>query len=338
MLNPCNRRQLVRAAAGMVLPAGIGCRRARTGELTVAFTPRITAAGLYLAEEQGFFRQAGLKVRRVTQRRSDYLVPLLVDGKIDVGFVQVTPTLLNAVAAGARIRLVAGRDVASRSCGSIGTLYGMRKNFPNGFGDLRVLKGRRVAVSRTTNLEGFCLDADLASAGLDMHDIQVVEMDQAQAVAALVEARIDATVCNFLESRPEGLSPEIVRGPGMADLFSGMQYNFVAFGPSLLDGDPSPGVAFLTAFYRGVRAFASGHYSTALLDILKNDLGMDPQLALQSCRSGSVLDGSIDRPSIQRVMDWAVRKGFCSKPLAISSIVDTRFVDIMNRKSEGERS
>jgi NitT/TauT family transport system substrate-binding protein len=304
-------------------------------ELKVAFVPRITVAGLYMAEEEGFFREAGLRVTRVTQRKNEYIVPLLTGGEIDVGFAQVNPALVNAVAAGARIRIVAGRDVASRGCGSVGTLYGMHKNFPNGFGDLRVLKGKRVAISRNTNLEAFCLDAYLASVGLTLSDIQALQMEQAQSVAALVEGRIDATVCNFLEARPEGLSPEIVRGPSMADLFPGMQYNFVAFGPSLLDGDPSMGAAFLTAFFRGTQAFAAGKYSKSLMEILSRELGMDPQLAMQGCRSGSVLDGAIDRPSIQRLVDWTVRKGFCAQPPGIASLIDTRFIEAMKAGGKG---
>ncbi len=295
----------------------------------MAYVPRITVAGIYLAEEQGFFREEGLRATRVMQRKNEYIVPLLTGGQIDVGFVQVTPAFVNAIAAGARIRIVAGRDVASRTCGSVGTLYGTRKNFPNGLTDLRMLKGKRVAVSRLTNLEAFCLDAFLASVGLSMSDIQLHQLEQSQAVAALVEGRIDATVNNFLESRPEGLSAEIVRGPCLADLFPGMQYNFVAFGPSLLNGDPRVGAAFLKAFYRGARAFAAGKHSASLMETLRSDLGMDPQLAMQGCRSGSVLDGAIDRPSIQRMVDWTVRKGFCPNPPAISSIVDSRFIEAM---------
>jgi len=334
-----SRRYLLQAASAAALPLLDSCRRAaqatRRREIKVAFVPRITVAGLYLAEEQGFFREAGLSVERVMQRRNEYLVPLLTGGTIDVGFVQVNPALLNAVTAGARIRIVAGRDVASRSCGSVGTLYGNRKFFPKGLDDLRALQGRRVAVSRTTNLEAFTLDTVLASVGLSTTDVEVIQMEQAQSVIALAEGKIDATVCNFLESRPEGLSPEIVRGPSLADFFPGMQYNFVAFGPSLLDGDSSAGVAFLTAFFRGSRVSASGKYSKSLLETLNRDLGMDPQLALQGCRSGSVLDGSIDGPSIQRLVDWSARKGFCPQRPRLSTITDTRFIEAMKTSIHG---
>jgi ABC-type nitrate/sulfonate/bicarbonate transport system substrate-binding protein len=335
----CSRRHVLRAASAFALPLLDACRRpaspAPLRELQIAFVPRITVAGIYLAEEEGFFRDAGLSVMKLTQRKNEYVVPLLTDSKIDVGFVQVNPALVNAIASGARIRIVAGRDVASRTCGSVGTLYGTRKNFPNGLGDLRMLKGKRVAISRTTNLEAFSLDADLASVGMSLADIRLVQMEQGQSVAALVEGRIDATVCNFLESFPEGLSTEIVRGPSMADLYPGMQYNFVAFGPTLLDGDARIGAAFLTAFFRGARAFAAGKYSKNLMETLKRELGQDPQLALKSCRSGSVLDGAIDRPSIQRLVDWAVRKGFSSQPPAISSIIDTRFIEAMKAGVNG---
>ena len=333
------RRQLLSASSAVALPWLASCRRpapsAGMREIKVAFVPRITVAGLYLAEEQGFFREAGINLAKATERKNEYFVPLMTSGKIDVAFVQVNPALLNAVASGARIRIVAGRDVASRTCGSIGTLYGMRKNFPKGFTDLRVLQGKRVAISGSTNLEAFCLDTDLASVGLTTADVEVIHMEQAQSIVALVDGGLGAVVCNFLQSFPEGLSPEIVRGPGLADLFPGMQYNFVAFGKSLLDDDPSIGASFLKAFFRGARVFASGKHSKNLLAVLNRELGMDPQLLFQSCRSGSVLDGGIDRPSIQRMLDWNIRKGFCSEPLKLSGLIDTRFIDAMNGRGSG---
>jgi len=296
----------------------------------VAYVPRITVAGLYVAEEEGFFRQAGLNVVRVVQRRNEYLVPLLTGGQIDIGFVQVTPALINAVSSGARIRIVAGRDTATGACGSIGALYGLRRTFPHGFADLRVLKGKRVSISRPTNMESFCLDAYLTKAGLSFADVQIVNMEQSQAVTALVEGRIDAAVCNFLDTRPEGLSPEIVRGPSLADLYPGMQFNFVGFGSSLLEGDPRIGAAFLTALFRGAAAYTAGKQSKSLLELLHRELGVDPQLAAQSCKSGQLQDGVIDLPSVQRLVDWTVRKGFCAQPPTISSLIDTRFVQTMH--------
>jgi NitT/TauT family transport system substrate-binding protein len=304
-------------------------------ELKVAYVPRITVAGLYVAEEEGFFRQAGLNVVRVVQRRNEYLVPLLTGGQIDIGFVQVTPSLINAISSGARIRIVAGRDTATGACGLIGALYGMRRTFPHGFDDLRVLKGKRVAISRPTNMEAFCLDTYLTKAGLSFADIQVVNMDQSQSVTALVEGRIDATVCNFLESRPDGVSPDIIRGPTLADIFPAMQFNFVGFGASLLEGDPRIGAAFLTALFRGAAAFSAGKQSKSLLDLLNRELGMDPQLAAQSCRSAPAQDGVIDLPSVQRLVDWTVRKGFCAQPPSIANLVDTRFVTAMNAERKG---
>ena len=341
MLNDLiSRRQVLRAAPEVaLLPILAACRRpatnARLHELKVAYVPRITVAGIYLAEEEGFFRDAGLSVVKLIQRKNEYLMPLLTGGEIDVGFVQVNPALINAISSGAHFRIVAGRDLATRTCGSVGTLYGTRKSFPNGFRNLRMLKGKRVALWRPTSLEAFCLDALLASAGLSLADIRVMPLDHAQTVAALVENRVDAAISNFMESFPEGLSPVIVRGPGLADLYPSMQYNFVAFGPSLLEGDVRIGTAFLTAFFRGVRVFAAGKHSKSLVETLRRELGMDPQLALQSCRSGSVLDGSIDQPSIQRMVDWSVRKGWSTQPTSIANFIDTRFIEAMNNAGKG---
>jgi hypothetical protein len=103
----------------------------------------------------------------------------------------------------------------------------------------------------------------------------------------------------------------------------------------MLDADPRIGGAFLTAIFRGARAFAAGKYSKSLLDLLHRELGTAPQLIVQTCRASSVLDGAIDQPSIQRMVDWAVRKGFCPQAPAVAGIIDTRFVEAM--KAAGNR-
>jgi hypothetical protein len=303
----------------------------------VAYVPRITVAALHVAEEEGFFRDAGLKITFQVQRKNEHIVSLMAGGGADVGFAQVLPALINAISAGARIRIVAGRDVASNSaCSSFGTLYGTRKAFPNGLSDLRALKGKRVSTTGRTHFLTFCLEAELASVGLTTADLHLVELEQVQAIPALIAGQIDATEASFLEARTDGLTADLVRGPSLADVFPGMQYNFIDFGAGLLDGDPRTGTAFLSAYFRGARAFAAGKIPRKFIESLGLQLGLDQELVLKGCRSSSVLDGAIDQPSIQRVLNWSVKDGFCPNPPAVSAMIDARFGEAMraqdNRK------
>ena len=330
---PWTRRDAVRAVAALALGSAPGCRRVAAPdslrEIKVSFVPRITVSSLFVADEQGYFRSAGLKLAPQPVRRNENLVPLLTGGALDVGFVQISPALINAIANGAHVRIVAGRDTASRTCGAMGVLYGKRKNFPNGLDDVRLLKGKRVSVSSPLQQTAFYLNALLASAGMTEADIHVVYLEQNNSVAALMSGDIDVASGSYLDSVPAMSSPDIVKGIGLADVFPGMQYNFVAFGPTLLDHDRRTGTAFLSALFQGVRAFTEGKFPRAFLESLGGQFGIDPELAVKQCRSSSVLDARIDEPSVARLVDWAVRKGFSPKRVPVADLIDTSFRDAM---------
>jgi hypothetical protein len=164
---------------------------------------------------------------------------------------------------------------------------------------------------------------------MSLADVHVVEMEQAQSIPALIAGQIDATEASFMDARQESLTAELVHGPGLADTFPGMQYNFIDFGTKLLDGDPQTGTAFLSAYFRGARAFAAGKIPQKFIQSLGLEIGVDPELVLKGCRSGLVVDGSIDLPSIQRVLNWSVKSGFSPNPPAASAMTDTRFVAAM---------
>ena len=99
-----------------------GCR-CREGvarrSLEVASVPHISMSPLYLAEESGYFRDAGLQVaiREVTQ--TSQIIPLVAGGELDAAFVTMHTTFLNAAGKGARIRVVAGRNRVVPGCGCL---------------------------------------------------------------------------------------------------------------------------------------------------------------------------------------------------------------------------
>ena len=88
-------------------------------------------APLYLADELGFFRDVGLALDVQPLTETTQLIPLLAAGQIDVTFAGATPAMLNAVAQGARTRIVAARDIAVPGCTQ--EVHGHRKSFPDGF-------------------------------------------------------------------------------------------------------------------------------------------------------------------------------------------------------------
>ena len=248
------------------------------------------------------------------------MVPMVAAGRADVAFSSVTPAAINAVAKGARVRVVAARDGAVPGCTH--EIHGRRTSFPNGFEHAVELRGKRIAVTAATSLTAFVLDLLLESAGLHTTDVERLMMRHAESTTALLAGQIDAAV----DMDRNFFSPDVIPGPSVADLVPGFQYSHIQFGERLLDGDAGLGTAFLRAYLRGVRAYRGGAMPHAL-DRLAADAAMHPAAAQNACRDRLPEDGRIDRTTIQRMIDWAVRNGFVSQPIDAAQIIDTRFLE-----------
>lgn len=319
------RRRLLACLAA----AGCGCGRRKSAafrKVRVALVPRFALAPVYLADELGFFKEAGLELDIRQLPDSTQMIPLLAGGQLDVGFGAASAALINAVTKGAQVKIVAGRDVVAPNCGVIGTIWGTRRAFPNGLRDIRLLKGKRVAVTGMTSSTALFLDLGLESVGMTSADVQLLTMRAPEAAAALAGGKIDAFVWGNFENDLEFNAANAVRGPRAADFVPNFQYTFVLFGPSLLGGDLEPGVHFLEAYLRGLEAFMSGQIPR-IFDQLALATRTNPAAARSVCRDQFSRDGRIDRSSVQRYADWAVKKGFVPAPVDTAVLIETRFLE-----------
>jgi ABC-type nitrate/sulfonate/bicarbonate transport system substrate-binding protein len=289
-------------------------------KIRVSMLPRFIMAPVYLADELGFFREAGLKLDIKPLAATTEMIPLLAAGQLDVAFASAIPAVFNAIAKGSETRIVAAREIAVTGC--VHEVYGSRKSFPQGLIDARLLKGKRVAVTAPTSLSAFLLDTVLNSAGLDTGDVELLTMRLPESVPALTAGKIDAVVDKDMEFS----SPEIVTGPNVADILPGFQYSYIHFGRSLLDGNTITGAAFLWAYLRGVREFRAGKDPRVFKELAENG-GLDPTAARSACRTRFSENGLIDPASVQKMIDWSVRKSFVPARMDAAHVIATRFIE-----------
>jgi NitT/TauT family transport system substrate-binding protein len=286
---------------------------------------RISTSSLHLAEELGYFREAGFDVEILQGGTPLSAVALLAGGKLDVHFGGCNILFLNAVIRGLRLRIVAGRQIASASCGDVGAIYGLRRTFPHGLTDLTQLRGKRVGVGLAVGIAQFALDAHLASAGLSAKDVTPVNLDFKQNVAALLGGGIDATVGNDDFERDLASMPEIVHTGGLSGIYPHFQYSYIIFGRTMLEAGLDSGTRFLSAYLRGVREFARGR-TPRFLEQFATDNGLNVKRALATPRDCSASDGAIDRNSLRLLAGWAAQRGYIPRPVDVSELVDDQFL------------
>jgi ABC-type nitrate/sulfonate/bicarbonate transport system substrate-binding protein len=283
-------------------------------------------SGLYLAQELGYFRELGLTVEIEEILNGAHSLALLAGRNLDVRFAALSPGLIHSVNRGSDLRIIAGREFASTTCGTVGTIYGNSKAFPHGLRDLTQLDGKRVSIGFRASLTEFYLDTLLETVGMSSNDVELIVLRTAEAAAALVSGKIDALVSSHFEKSLETQSDRVIKGIGLPDILPDFQYSFVFYGPSISRSlRKDEGVRFLAGYLRGAKAFLEGQTPQYLYGLARASK-MDPEKVINECRETLVADGNIDSKSVQIFVDWTVSKGYCEQPVPAQQLIDTRYL------------
>lgn len=315
------RRQLLLAAAALT-----SCSRLHKEPriLRVAAPMGVGISSLYLAHELGLFKRAGLDVEIISYTRTPEMVSALAGNKIEILFATQSTAFLNAVVRGTPIRVVAGRENVSPTCRRMALLCGLKRRFPEGLADLRILRGKRIAAGGTIGFMQFALEEHLARAGLTPGDVEVMNVRGPEALAALFSGGLDALLL-FDEALAGNRLAELTFSRGFAEIYPNFQYGLIHFGATLRESDPSVGRRFLVAYFQGVREFQEGRTPKFLKD-LADAYGADRGKMELVCRSNFVTNGWVDEESFRLFAAWAHRRGHTSRLVSFPEAVDLRFL------------
>jgi NitT/TauT family transport system substrate-binding protein len=314
------------AVAGVLDSCTRPASRASRMKLRVSASNHLSMCPFFVAYESGYFATAGFDVEVVKDIGPAQSLPLLAGGKLDVSFTGFGPPAVNAIVRGARLRLVAGRELLSPSCGTAGTLFASRKAFPQGVRSMRQLKGARVGVANQSPRTSFWLDTLLQHEGLRLSDVVLQKMPENEKVAALRAGGIDAFVSADGDLNPELRPLGLVAGPSAAPLLPNSQYSYIFFGSRLLDGRVETGARFLHAYFRGVSDFLRGA-TPHFLDDFANQNGQDPKLLRAACRGTFQRDGTIRMDDLRQYIAWMAAHDYCPANVDAAAMVDTRFLE-----------
>ena len=161
-------------------------------------------APAYIAQDQGYFKDAGLDVNIVLSHGSAQAVAAVVGGSADVTLA-TAPDVLNAVAHGRQLRMILGITNQPQLLLTVSPKLLAKANVTpaSPVADrARALKGARVGISTPGSMTDEVLRTILKMGGLDPdRDVSIIAMggDGAPMLAALQHGNIDGFV---LHRRP----------------------------------------------------------------------------------------------------------------------------------------
>ncbi len=325
-----SRRQFVIASVGVLTVALAGCGLGSTPTpsgptpLTVGlgFIPSVQFAPFYLAQQKGYYRDAGLQVTFQNKIDPD-LVTLVGQGAIDVGLADGT-SVIPAVSQGIPIRYVA---TAYRAFPSI--VFARRSS---GIAAAADLKAKRLGIPGRYGSSWIMLQALLKSAGLSPADLTIVEYPDFGQGAAVKQGAVDAAT-GFINNEPvqlalSGEQTVILRvddvvplpGPGLIT------------GTKTLDAKRAAVAAFVAATLRAMREIAANPGAGVDASIAAvPELGQDrvTQEAILAATidawkgGGSAAEmGRIDKPGWTKSVDFMSGLGLVPNPVTVDQLVD----------------
>jgi NitT/TauT family transport system substrate-binding protein len=315
----------LRFVTGAILLAACSAERAprdvafARDTVRVGYQRYLSYAPLFIAEAENFFAEQGIALEMVVMPDGGAGTPLIVAGRIDVLAGTGTPGLLNAIAAGANVRLVADKgSIPTEGCSQL-ALVG-RPGI-----DLAARSGpamlRRVSPSRAVPAFDFFVDRTLADAHVDTSSIEVLHLSTTIHGETLASAQIDAVATTEpAVARLVDAGNRVLRDA--REVVPGLPYGFIVYGDRIRANDDLA-VRFMVAYLRGVRRYADGR-TPRNLEIITAATGDEAALLARTCWA-SFRETGIDTAAFLEFQRWSVRRGLLDRVLSTSEYWDGSF-------------
>ncbi len=178
----------------------------------LGYIPSVQFAQFYLADEAGYYADAGLDV--TFQNKVDpELITLIGQGAVDVGLADGT-SLIPAVSQGIPVRY--GATIFARFPNVLFSLA------ESGINEVSDLAGKSIGIPGRFGSSWIALQALLASGGLTPDDVEIVSYPDFGHGVAVAEGQVDAAI-GYLNNEPvqlarEGLDVRVMRVDDVAPL------------------------------------------------------------------------------------------------------------------------
>jgi NitT/TauT family transport system substrate-binding protein len=318
-----------RVIAGLMLMA---TSAAQAEPITMAIVPSVVNGATYIAEEKGYFRDAGLDV---TIERIDSLskaVAFLATNKIQLAQGGINAGYFNAVAQGMPLTL-------AMESGSTPTYHqiALRPGLKGVVKSVADLKGRSIGLSAPGSLSVYEFGRTLESAGLTLKDVDVKYLSFAQMGAALANGALDAALMvapfsdvAIAKNMAAGwIDPEdgYVKTVPIASI--GIMANV-----DWLKKNPAEAEKLFVALARATRdycqAYHHGPNRAEVIDIfVKYKIASDRALLDSMPWQARDPDGAINVASLDDIQHFFKQEGIIPKTAPREQLADTRFAAVV---------
>jgi NitT/TauT family transport system substrate-binding protein len=316
----CARIAAAVAVAGAAVLAA-GCGGAATGARTpvpekasivVGVVPAADTAGLYIAQQRGYFAAAGLTVKIENIISAETAISGQLAGQYDVTLGNYVSYIQADAEQHADLRILDEGSVIQPANQAIVTPPGSRIT------NLAGLKGKTLAVNVTNNIGNILIGSALAEQGIKLSAVKLVAIPFPAMTAALQQHKVDAAWVPepFLSGAEEQIGAQPIYD---LDQGSSQGLPIVGYAVTQTWEQKYPGTAgaFSAALEKG--QLLADTDRAAVEQAVEKFLGV-PALTAASMALPNYPIG-VDKVRLQRIADAMQQFGLLNKPYSVSPMV-----------------
>lgn len=315
-----------RVISWLLLVAGAAVARAEP--ITIAIVPSVPAGSTLIAEEKGYFRDAGLDVKLLNIDSMGKAVAFLAADHVQVAQGGINAGIFNAIGQGLPVALALD--------GGSTPLYHrilVRRDLADKIRSVADLKGRTVGLSAPGSTTMYEMAMTLATAGLTLKDVEVKHLAFSQMPPALANGALDAAlaVAPFTDialrqnTAVAWIDPE-------AGYIKTLPMTTVAYivNTDWAARDPDSARKLMLALARGNRDYCQAYHhgpnrGEMLGVLMKHRVATDRDLLDRMDWQARNPDGAFSLASLADIQNFFKRDGIIDKTAPPGRLVDPRF-------------
>jgi NitT/TauT family transport system substrate-binding protein len=330
------RRRFLTALAGTMAAGTMPGRTQGLDAVSVGYLPVVTDSPLFIAQANGYFRDAGLNVSLMPFDSAAFMIAPLGTGQLDAGAGAPAAGLYNAAARGIAVKMVANMAIDTRGYGFQKVV--VRKSLVESgkYTGPASLRGMRLAQPAKGTASNLIAAAFLKTGGLNyLTDVETIYLGFADQIAALQNGAID-----FTTAAEPFATIEANRGVGSIvatddQFYPDQEIAGILYGGPFMRERPDVAKRFMVAYVRALRfyrgALKDGHLAGPNADkviaIVAAQLKAEPALLRQITANDVNPDGRLNVASLQRDYDTFRTWGYVTEPVSVPGLVDMQYVD-----------
>jgi NitT/TauT family transport system substrate-binding protein len=313
------------------IPATAEASQPEPVKLKVLVLLYLDFAPFFIAQEEGYFAEQGLKVEFIKMDSGPKTIPSLLQGDLDVlgGIVHIG--ILNAIARGGTLKVVAdkGHIDASPQCADHALLARRALVETGELQDPAHLKGRQIAVNPEST-DGYCLEKVLRTANLTLADVSAKYVPPATRLEGLATGALDVIYASEPWLTRNLQAGKAVVWKPVKDIIPEFQLAVILYGPTLLTQNPEAGRRFMVSYLKAVRQYNQGK-TERNLEIIAKHTGLERDLLQAMCWPYIYNDGHINTASMLDLQQWWLEKKLLDQLVREDQFWDGSFIEYANQ-------